>query len=160
MNKTHIYRFSDPVEKVAAILADTEFHLDMDRKRDDIAGTDMLPTKQSGDIAEFTMVTKEYKRALTGINRSAYTEGRTDFRWNGATHVLDWNYISGEEPKRIKVCGQYRIESEGSGCRLIHDYTIEIKIPLVGGKISKLVDREFTKSFTTFEKLVREYLAR
>ena len=160
MNKTHIYHFSDPVEKVAAIMANTEFHLDMDRTRDDIAGTEMLPTKQTGDIAEFTMLTKEYKRSITGINRSSHTQGRTDFRWNGATNVLDWNYISGEEPKRIKVCGQYRVENEGSGCRLVHDYTIEIKIPLVGGKVSKVVEKEFKKSFVTFERLVREYLAR
>ena len=160
MNKTHIYRFSDPVEKVAAIMANPEFHLDMDRTREDIAGTKMLPVQQKGDVAEFTMLTQEYKRSITGINRSASTEGRTDFRWHPATNTLDWNYISGEEPKRIKVCGQYRVEGDGGGSRLVHDYTIEIKIPLVGGKISKYVAKEFTKSFVTFERKVREWLAK
>ena len=160
MNKTHIYRFSDPAEKVAAIMANPDFHVEFDGTRDDIAGTRMLPSKESGDITEFVMLTQEYKRALTGLDRSRSTEGRTDFRWNATTRTLDWNYISGEEPKRIKVCGQYRVEDEGSGSRLVHDYTIEIKIPLVGGKVSKIVDKEFIKSFPKFEKMVRDWLAR
>ncbi len=160
MNKTHIYRFTESVETLAAIMANPDYHLEFDGTREDIAGTKMLPTKESGGIAEFTMLTQEYKRALRGLDRSRSTEGRTDFRWNAATNTLDWNYISGEEPKRIKVCGQYRVEPEGSGCRLVHDYTIEIKIPLIGGKISKIVDKEFTKSFPKFEQMLRDWLAR
>lgn len=161
MDKTHIYRFTETPEQLAAVMADLDFHFAFDQQRDDISGTEMRPGGQDGDVQLFTMLTQEFKRSKTGkINRSATTEGRTDFRWDPTARTLGWIYYSGEEPKRIRIGGNYRIVPDGAGCQLIHDYTIDIKIPLIGGQVSKLVDREFVKSFVRFEALVRTWLAR
>ena len=160
MNKTHEYRFQESAEQVAAVMANPEFHLAFDKTRDDIAGTEMRLGQEQGGIIPFTMLTQEYKRTLTGgIDRSASTEGRTDFRWNPASKVLDWQYSSGVDPKRIRILGRYSIRSEGSACVLAHNYTIEVKIPLIGGKVEKKIGEGFDKSFPKFERMVREHLA-
>ncbi len=161
MDKTHVYRFSNSPEEVAAIMANPDFHYEFDRTREDASGTEMRPREPNGDILEFTMLTQEFRHTKTGgLNRNKTTEGRTDFRWNGGTKILDWQYYSGEDPKRINIRGRYLVQPDGQGSRLVHEYSIDIKIPLIGGQVSKLVGKEFIKSFPKFEAAVRSWLAR
>lgn len=159
MNKTHVYRFNAPPEKVAAVMADIEFHLEMDRTRDDTAETKLGSEERRGDDLTFVMLTKEYIRTKTGkIDRSGTTDGRTRFEWKAGPRTLDWVYTPGQEAGRVDVRGRYRVEPDGSGTRLVHDYTIDIRIPIIGRGIAKIVDREFSKAFPRFEATVKRYI--
>lgn len=161
MKTTHTYRFAAPPEKVAEVLSSIEFHLEMDRGRDDIASSAIDPPKKIGDIVEFTMRSQEYKRTKTGkLDRSGTEEGRTVFRFNERARTLEWVYTPESWAKQVDVKGIYRIQPEGAGTALVHEYTVDIRIPLIGGQIAKIVDKAFRESFPRFEATFRRYLTR
>lgn len=159
MNKTHIYRFAAAPEAVCEVMKNPDFHLEVDRMRDDIASNTMRDINERGQVKEFTLVVQEYERTKTGkINRGSTTEGRTLFTWDDRARTLKWVYTPGQEAKRVDVRGLYRVQPDGSGCKLVHDYTIDIKIPIIGRGIAKIVDREFVKAFPRFEATTNKYL--
>jgi hypothetical protein len=159
MDKSHTYRLSSSVEKVAEVLKNTDFHLEMDKGRDDANGSAIANLRPGGANLDFTLVTQEYNRTKTGkIDRSGTTEGRTEFHWDDSARTLAWNYTPGKDPGKIEVRGKYTLKSAGSGSELVHDYTINIRIPLIGGQIAKLVNREFCKSFPSFEATLNRHL--
>ena len=159
MDKSHTYRLDAAAEKVAEVLKNTEFHLEMDKGREDANGSEITDVRQSGANLDFTLLTQEYNRTKTGkIDRSSTTEGRTEFHWNDTARTLAWNYTPGKDASKVEVRGKYTLRSAGSGSELAHDYTINIRIPLIGGQIAKLVNKEFCKSFPSFEALLKRYL--
>lgn len=164
MKTTHTYTFAAPADAVARVMTDTAFHLEVDRQRDDVRPEQcaIRDVSERGDTKTFVLETAEFERSKTGrIDRRKVVPGRTDFTWNGHDRTLTWVYTPGQEATRIDVRGKYTVREDGPDrTRLIHDYSIDIRIPLIGGQIAKIVDREFKESFVRFEATVKKHLER
>ena len=57
-----------------------------------------------------------------------------------------------------KIHGTEKISSDGDHARLESNCTVEIKIPLIGGKIEKLIVKEFEKGRPQYNALLRKFL--
>ncbi len=100
----------------------------------------------------------EYGRGLTGLDRSKRERSTVTFDWDLPALRCAWSY-AGEHGGRVQVRGEDRIEAAGERARLTSTWHVEVKIPLVGGQVEKLVLREVEKDRPRYEALLRRHLA-
>jgi hypothetical protein len=55
------------------------------------------------------------------------------------------------------VAGLYRLSPSSGGTQVVHDISIDVHVPLLGGKIAKLIAREFDEAAGRFERLLRRF---
>ena len=113
----------------------------------------------AGDVLKMVANVTEYAKGVAGVDKSKTEQTRTDFRWNLKDRVCEWTHESAQG-KRVKVWGRVEARPSGSGTELIEEFNLDIKIPLLGGKIEKMVIKEAKKYWPKYEALVREYLAK
>jgi hypothetical protein len=101
----------------------------------------------------------EYGRGMTGLDRSKRERSTVTFDWDLQAMRCSWSY-KGEQGGRVKVWGEDRIEAAGDRARLTTTWNIEVKIPLVGGQVEKMILKEVEKGRPKYDALVRSYLAR
>jgi hypothetical protein len=105
------------------------------------------------------LLSTEYARGLTGLDRSKRERSTVTFEWDLQTMRCAWSY-RGEQGGRVQVGGAERIEAVGDRARLTSTWNVEVRIPLVGGQVEKLVLREVEQGRPRYEALLRSHLAR
>ena len=53
-----------------------------------------------------------------------------------------------------------RIEGSGDSCLLVEEFNVNVKVPLMGGKIEKIIMKEVDKYFPKYEVMVKEFCAK
>ena len=101
----------------------------------------------------------EYAKGMTGIDRSKTEKTTTEYDWNLKQRSATWTYNS-VHGKRVQVWGAIRIEGGGDSCTLVEEFNVNVKIPLMGGKVEKLIMKEVDKYFPKYEALVKEFCAK
>lgn len=101
----------------------------------------------------------EYARGLTGLDRSKRERSTVTFEWDLQAMRCAWDY-RGEQGGRVHVGGAERIEAAGDRARLTSTWNVEVRIPLVGGQVEKLVLKDVEKGRPKYEALLRSHLAR
>ena len=99
----------------------------------------------------------EYAKGVTGIDKSKTEQTVTTYDWNLKTLRGSWSY-EGPQGKRVKVSGDMKIDAAGDQAHLVQHFNVEVKIPLVGGKIEGLVIKGSDKFWPTFEKLISDFI--
>jgi hypothetical protein len=90
-----------------------------------------------------------------GTKRLAYTQTN---RLDLAASRLEWR-IELPLGDRVRVSGVTTMEPSGSGSLRKVDGTIEVKLPLIGGRVEKLVVEQFEKSMRRVNEIANEMLA-
>ena len=111
---------------------------------------------RTDDRLAFDVHTLDYARGITGVDRSKTEKNRSAYEWDLKAKRATWTY-HGSQGKMVRVWGGIRIEPEGDGSKLVNDFNVEVKIPLMGGKIEKLVLKEVSKSWPKYEKAIRDF---
>lgn len=150
----HAYTLPVPVARVQAVVLDEAFQLALAQARDDVQSAELLWI-EPGRV--FELRAQEYGRTRTGgIDRSRTTLARTRYRWDATSLHLSWEW-SGHE-KRISLTGGVRLEAQGQSTR-IHTYrNVEVRLPLIGGRIERIIDKEFAASDGSYRSIMREHL--
>ena len=78
--------------------------------------------------------------------------------YSSRDNALSWVY-QGVGSRWVSVSGVYRLSPTTGGTRVVHDITIEVNIPLIGGRIAKMISGEFDAAAERFERLLRHHLA-
>lgn len=100
----------------------------------------------------------EYVKGMTGVDRSKTQDTHTVYEWDLRARSADWTYTNpSTQGKMAKVWGHSAVSPEGSNTALTEEFSVKIKVPLMGGKIEKIIIKEVKKYWPAYEKLVRKW---
>lgn len=151
-------RFETSSDNLLKILTDLTFQVDREKAQGAVDAS-VKVLSQVGDKLEYEVHTTEYAKGLTGIDKTKTEKGLCTYKWNLADMTASWLYV-GPFGEKVKVWGNMKIIPQGQASELVSDFNVDIKIPLVGGKIEKVVAGEADKSWDNHDNLVRDYIAR
>ena len=81
---------------------------------------------------------------------------QTHYEWDLKGRRASWTYSS-PHGKRVRVWGGTRIDAAGDNAVLHEEFNCEVKIPLVGGKVEKVILKEVDKYWPRYEQLLNEW---
>lgn len=154
----HVMRFDMAPDDLVAILTDPEFQVLREKTMGSLEAR-VSDVERDGDRLRYKVHTKDYARGMTGIDRSKTEDNRVDYEWDLAARRGDWTY-HGAQSKMARVWGSLRVEPDGDGARLTNAFEVDVKVPLMGGKIEKMVLKEVAKSWPQYESAIRQFAAR
>jgi hypothetical protein len=132
-----------PPARVAEALCSEAYNVEEGNGRADVASTRYRPLSKTDERVEFAVDYTEYKRTKLGrIDKSGTVGASTRCTYTRATSTLEWVY-SNEASTRITLRGRHRLEPEGERTRLRYEMEIDVRIPLIGDQIAKLIVKEF-----------------
>ena len=146
------------VDNVAEVLCSEQYNIAMQRSREDVVDVEYVATGDDESKLSFELRFLLYSRTKTGgIDRSKKVNSRTVYRYQKASRTLHWHHVA-EEEERVKVSGQTRLISMGEQTRIERDVDIDVRIPIIGKGIKKIIEREFRKGFGRVESQIKEIL--
>jgi hypothetical protein len=148
--------FDVPPEKLLEVMIDEEYQIARQKSQGALE-VQVKETSRSDDRMVFEVHAKEYARGITGVDKSKTEINVTTYDWDLKAKRGSWKHTT-SQGERVKVWGTVQIQPDGDRSRLVNDFNIEIKIPLVGGKIEKMVMKEVAKGWADYENVIREFL--
>lgn len=152
---TQTFHFDFPPERLMEVLTDPDFHKANLLNQGHPDASVRVASRTDDRVALEADVT-EYAKGITGVDKSKTELTRTEWDWDLNNRKADWIYHH-PQGARVKVWGQIRVEGAGDGSRLTEEFNCQIKVPLVGGKIEKMVLKEVDAYWPKYEALVREH---
>ena len=147
-----------PPEQVGQVLCSEAFNVAAERDRDEVLDARHVLLEERGGDLVFEVRSTEYKRKKTGgIDRSGTVESKIRNTYDARARTLSWVY-EGAGSRWVSVTGIYRLTPTERGTHVIHDISIEVNIPLIGGRIAKMISGEFDAATRRFERLLRDQL--
>jgi hypothetical protein len=150
---------TEPAEKLLAVLTDPRFVEQRELAQGAVeANAEIIEKGPDKLVIQLDAV--EYGRTMTGaLDKSKREKSQTIQNWNLKDKSGKWVY-KGTHGDRINVSGAFRIVAEGAqACRLISDFFVDVSIPLLGGKIEKMVINEIEKSEPRSAAVVERFLS-
>lgn len=160
MKVTQSFLLPHKAEKVVEVLCDPDFNVAREKLRDGVISSEFHLLREAENETLFELRSTEYKRKKTGgLDRSAQVQTVTECRYDPRGRRLSWQY-RGEGGKMIQLGGVYFVEAKGDQTRFTHEVSIEVKIPIIGKQIAKLIAKEFESRDERYERLWKQYLER
>lgn len=144
-------------DKVVEVLASEDFIIANQKMRDAVSAT-VREVSRTDSRLVIEINTTEYAKGITGIDRSKTEETMTTEEWDLKARSKSWTYKGSH--RNVQVWGNTRIQEAGGGSSMVSEFNVEVKIPLVGGKVEKLVIKEVEKTWPRYISLVQEYCAK
>jgi len=149
--------FEASPEHLLEVLTNGDFQ-ERQRKLDDaVVDSKFVEIKRDDDRLVFELRSTEYERGMTGLNKKKTVQSVTRAEWDLRARKSTWTYSS-PSYKLFTLSGAHRIEAAGDKARLVSDFTVEVKMPLVGGKIEKMIVDGMGKGRESYDQLVRSEL--
>ncbi|MFH2007841.1 MAG: DUF2505 domain-containing protein [bacterium] len=148
--------FSCSAETLLGIITDPDFH----KARSDLLenpSTTVKEISRTGEKLVFEVHCVEYAKGIKGVDKSKTEQSVTTYDFELRSRRGEWSY-AGPQGKRVKVWGDMTVTEAGGGARLTQNFNVDVKIPLVGGQIEKLVIKESGKFWPKYEQLVSEFV--
>lgn len=160
MNITQTCDIAAPVDEVSGLLLAREFNETLEARREEVVSCSFVVVDQTDARTIFELRSREYRRKKTGgLDRKKVEESVSRNTWDSARRTLSWDY-SGPGTRWVTVSGVYHISPHGDGTRIIHRVTFTVNIPLIGGKIAKMISGEFDEAFDRFQAHLRASISR
>ena len=150
-----IFRFEVTPEKLLEVLIDEEYQIARQKSQGALE-VNVKEISRTDDRFVFEVHAKEYARGITGVDKSKTEINISSYDWDLKTKRGTWTH-STSQGDRVKVWGSVQIQPDGDNSRIVNDFNIEIKIPLVGGKLEKMVMKEVAKGWDNYENVIREF---
>lgn len=100
----------------------------------------------------------EYAKGMSGVDKSKTQPTHTVYEWDLRARAADWTYTNpSTQGKMAKVWGRSLVAPEGDNTALTEEFSVKIKVPLMGGKIEKIIIKEVKKYWPAYEKLVHKW---
>lgn len=138
------------------IITDADFHKARSALLDN-PKTEIKETELTDTVRKFEIHTTEYAKGITGIDRSKTEQSVAYYKCDLKKRTVAWEY-HGPQGKRAKVWGEMAVTESGGGSRVKQVFNVDIKIPLLGGKIEKMVSKKTAEFWPRYEKLVDSWV--
>ena len=83
----------------------------------------------------------------------------TRYDWDLSERRGRWTY-RGSWGSRLCIGGQIAVVAAGDEARLLSDFDVQVRAPLIGRLIEKRILADIAASFTAVERLTNEHCAR
>jgi hypothetical protein len=107
---------------------------------------------------------EEYARGLTGVDRSRTEPATTTYEWDLADRSCRWRYL-GSRGERVGLRGSITIRPAPGepavgalASEVTYAFDIDVRVPLVGGLIERLIAAEVEKGSQAYEQYLRQRL--
>ncbi len=153
--------FTVPVtlERLREVMVSEAYNLESEEMRDSVVSTEYKLVEQDDDRTLFEMHTTEYSRTKTGgLNKNDHTHTILTHKYTAANRTLTWVYGNAKGSSRLELAGVYTFFPQGESTRLEHEVEINLRIPLIGGKISKFIAKQFEGTFPEHQALLKKHL--
>ncbi len=150
----HTMKFNYSPDVVFQVLTSPEFHEANLKAQGNPAAT----VKVTQDTAEKKVLqadVTEYAKGITGVDKSKTEQTTTTWEWKVPDKTATWTYQSPHS--QVKVSGAIQISGSGDSTDLREEFNVDVKVPLMGGKIEKMVLKEVESFWPRYEKLVKEH---
>ncbi|MEL6178936.1 MAG: DUF2505 family protein [Myxococcota bacterium] len=155
-SSTYTFVLDDvPLDVAVDVLSSDAFDVAQQQAQEGTASASVKVLSRDDNTFVYELHAVEYAKGVRGLDKSKTENTVTRVTWDFNTRKSRWEY-EGPQGKRVRVWGGTSIEPRGQGSVVTTDFNIEVKIPLVGGQIEKLVVRASTKHMQEhFEPLAR-----
>jgi len=153
--------FATPAGEVAAAFVDSELlaHL---CGADDLGRPELLERVEEGEVVRlrvryaFTGVLSPPLSAVVEPARLTWVEESTLDR---RTHRTEFHVVPDHYPGRLRCAGTIELHDDGhGGARRIAEGTLEVGIPVLGGKVERAVVEALVAQAATQARVVGEWL--
>ena len=159
MQLAYTFTVPAPLDHVATALCSEALHTAAELDRDEVVSSRLVLLEEHEGRRVFEIRSTEYRRTKLGrIDRSATVDAVTRNTYDPRANTLAWVY-EGVGSRWVTARGVYQLTPVDEGTRVLHDVTIEVNVPLVGGKIAKIIAKEFDQAAKRFERLLRQKTA-
>jgi hypothetical protein len=146
-----------PPDVVLATLTDPAF-LEANFGQQDNPDARVVERSRTADELIIDCEVTEYAKGMSGVDRSKTQKTQTVYRWNLPARKGEWTYKNpSTQGKMATVWGSSILQPDGSGTALTEEFNVKIKVPLMGGKIEKIIIKEVQKYWPAFDKLLRQW---
>jgi hypothetical protein len=152
---TNIMHFDVTPDKLMEVLVNTDYQADREKATGALE-VEIKKVKHDDDEAVYAAHTKEYSRGVTGIDKSKTENSVTTYTWDLKNKTGFYKYV-GPHGDRVRVRGDLTIEPDGDNSKLTIVFNIEVKIPLLGGKVENMVMKNVAKRWADYEKAIRDW---
>jgi hypothetical protein len=156
MEKTTFWNVSP--DKLQEVLTSEQFAYDREKAQGTLETTYKV-TSSSEDRLVYEVHTVAYGKGVTGIDKSKRENAVTIYTWNLKAMSCSWVW-TGPHGKRAHVWGNLQITASGDGANLTSDFNVDIKVPLIGGKIEKMVMAEVRPGWDRHDNVLRSFCDR
>jgi carbon monoxide dehydrogenase subunit G len=112
---------------------------------------DITDLEQTDETHRFMIKAETYSRSLTGVDKSKTEINETTVTWNLNSTSSSWTWKgSNPQANKAKVDGGSLLKAKGDGTEITLFLNIDIPVPLIGGKISKIVAKKFQEAWPNY----------
>ncbi len=155
-NSSWSKEFDCTADTLYGIITSGEFH----KARSNLLenpSADVKETERTDTRLKFEVHCVEYTKGVMGVDKTKTEKTVTRYDCDLKKRTVEWFY-EGSQGKRVKVWGDMAVTETGGGARVQQNFNVNIKIPLVGGKIEKMVAKETAKFWPKYEKLMTGFV--
>lgn len=147
-----------PPDIVIRVLCSQAYNEAHQRDREDnVSARYALLEEEGGRPTRYDLHVISYKRKKTGALDRSRTEGSVvHYEYSPASGALRWRYEGEDYGDRVRVYGVTRISAEGRGARVEREVTIDIRVPVIGRGIAKLVGKKLEEGLHHTQGLLRQ----
>jgi hypothetical protein len=151
--------FDASPETLLEVLTSAAFQEKQRRIDEAVVDAKFVEISRTEDRLEYELRSTEYERGMTGLNKKKTIKSVTRVTWDLRARKGTWTY-STPAYDRFKLSGAHAIEASGDRARYVAGFTVEVKVPLLGGKIEGMIAEGMTKGSERWDALLREFLAK
>ncbi len=145
-------------DKLVSVLTHPEFEIEKQKKASGAIDATVKEIRRNDEEAVYEIHSTEYAKGVTGVDRSKTESIVIRMRWNLKERHSEWTW-EGPHGKKVAVSGTMQVKPvDENHCTLISTMDVEIKIPLVGSQVEKMVIREVEKNWPNFDQLVDAWI--
>jgi len=153
------YHLDEPPDRVARVLYCAAFNIAAERLREETVSSEYTLLEQDDERIVYELHTVERQRSMTGsLKRTTFTSTNVT-TYDVRTRTMRWTY-RGQLGDRARFSGVYHLHDEGQGTRLVHEITVDVRIPLIRRALTNAVCRALARAWPDFERLLKVYLRR
>ena len=149
------------VDRVGQALCSESYSVEGATMRDDVESAThaVIHGDLKGQL-EYEVRYVEYARTTTGkIDRGKTVRALTRCVWDGGARTLRWTYTT-EASERFRMEGLYRLSARGEETHVEYQVSIDVRVPLIGGKIAKMVAKGYEERLPQIRTMLTDHATR
>jgi hypothetical protein len=162
MKLERFHEIGAPLPKVLAAITSEGYNLAIARLREEVAEASYRELERSAQRVRYEVTNREYARNKLGkLDRARTAAAVIESEADLEAGRIEWRYRTEEGGGRIQLAGRYQLGARGSDRTSVQsEITIEVKIPLLGGAIAKMIAGSVEKSARREMELLEEHARR
>ncbi len=151
--------FDTTPETLIEVLTDAKFQEEQRKLDEAVVESTFVETSRTDTRLTFELRSTEYERGIKGLNKKKTIKTKTAVDWDLKAARSKWVYTTPMDA-RFSLSGSQRVEAQGGKVRFVSEFTVEMKVPLIGKKIEGMIVNGMEKGSGGHDALVRKYLAK